>query len=324
MNDPATRRLQHVIAGLRLPVIAAPMFLVSGARLVLAACREGVIGSFPTAYARTTEMLEAWLRTITEELARDAAAGRPCAPWSANLIVHPTNSRAAADLELLVQYRAPIVIASVGNPSRIVARVHDYGGLVFSDIATLAHARKAAQSGVDALILLCGGSGGHTGWMNPFAFVPAVREFFDKPIILAGSITDGAAIRAALELGANLAYVGTRFIATQESDASMEYRNLVVSSTADDIVLSSEVSGLPANWLRGSLEKLGFKGERQEPSRSFSADANFKAWRDIWAAGHGVGSVKRVATVSEVIAELEAEFHRRRAPTLSGSLHGTP
>jgi nitronate monooxygenase len=312
MHD-AAERLKHLIAGLRLPAIAAPMFLVSGTRLVVAACQEGIIGSFPTAYARTVQMLEDWLRAITQELTKASEAGRWCAPWSANLIVHPTNSRADADLDLLVRYRAPIVIASVGNPSRIVSRVHDYGGLVFSDVATLAHARKAAQSGVDALILLCGGSGGHTGWMNPFAFVPAVREFFDKPIVLAGSVSDGQAMRAALELGADLAYVGTRFIATRESDASDEYRDLVVASSADDIVLTSEVSGLPANWLKGSLERLGFKGVHKEPSSSFSADANFKAWRDVWAAGHGVGSIKRISTVAEVVAELEGGFRRRTA-----------
>jgi nitronate monooxygenase len=307
MDDTATQ-LKRLIAGLRLPVIVAPMFLVSGVGLTVAACREGVIGSFPTAYARTLEMLDSWLQRITEQLSLDPPPGRPIAPWAANLIVHPTNTRADGDLDLLVRYRAPIVIASVGNPSRIVARVHDYGGLVLSDVATLAHAQKAAKSGVDALILLCGGSGGHTGWMNPFAFLPAIREFFEKPIILAGSISNGAAIRAALELGADLVYIGTRFIATQESDASDAYRNLVVASTADDVVLSSEVSGLPANWLRGSLQRLGIKGDHQEPSSSFSADANFKAWRDVWAAGHGVGAVKGISTVAEVVAELEAGF----------------
>lgn len=309
MRD-SEQRLRKIIAELRLPVIAAPMFLVSGARLVVAACRAGIIGAFPTAYARSTEMLDEWLRAITTELESDAAAGRSCAPWSANLIVHPTNSRVDADLELLVKYRAPIVVASVGNPARIVERVHGYGGVVLSDIATLAHARKAAASGVDGLILLCGGAGGHTGALNPFAFVPAVRQFFDKPIILAGSISNGSAIRAALALGAELAYIGTRFIATVESDASEAYRNLVVASSADDIVLTSEVSGLPANWLRGSLDRLGFKGVLQERSSSFSADANFKAWRDVWAAGHGVDAVTHISTVAEVVAELEADFQR--------------
>lgn len=303
----AGRRLP---SGLRLPVIAAPMFLVSGTRLVTAACRAGVIGAFPTAYARTVGMLDDWLRDLAEEFAADAASGRPLAPWAANLIVHPTNSRVDADLELLVRYRAPIVIASVGNPSRVIPRIHDYGGLVFADVATLGHARKAAAAGVDALILLSGGSGGHTGWINPFAFVPAVREFYDGLLVLAGSISSGEGIRAALALGADLAYVGTRFIATWESDASPEYRELVVASTVDDVVLSSEVSGLPANWLRGSLERLGIAGGRKERLADFSADANFRAWRDVWGAGHGVGSVRRVASVEEVVAELEAGFHR--------------
>ncbi|MET0987353.1 MAG: nitronate monooxygenase [Steroidobacteraceae bacterium] len=312
------QRLRKIIASLRLPVIAAPMFLVSGARLVVAACRAGIIGSFPTAYARTTVMLEDWLRTITQDLGADAAAGHTAAPWAANLIVHPTNSRVDADLDLLAQYRAPIIVASVGNPARIVDRVHHYGGVVLSDIATLAHARKAADSGVDGLILLCGGAGGHTGSLNPFAFLPAVRRFFDKPIILAGALSTGSAIRAALEVGADLAYIGTRFIATTESDASDEYRKLVVASTADDIVLTSEVSGLPANWLRGSLERLGFKGVIQERSSSFSADANFKAWRDVWAAGHGVSEVTRITSVADVVAELEADFHRSKLSAAQG------
>ena len=286
------------------------MFLVTGIRLVVAACRAGVIGAFPTAYARTTEQLETWLRTITEQLDAATTDATAISPWAANLIVHPTNSRAEADFALLVKYRAAIVIASVGNPARFVTRVHDYGGLVLSDVASVEHARKAAHSGVDALILLCAGAGGHTGWQNTFAFVPAVREFFDKPIILAGSICDAAGLRAALELGSDMAYIGTRFIATYESDAVDEYRKLIIASTSADIVLTSEVSGLPANWLRGSLTKLGFGGTRQERSDDFSADSNFTAWRDIWGAGHGVGAVKRLESVAQVVAELEAGFRR--------------
>ncbi len=307
MND-SLDPVRRMIQALRLPVIVAPMFLVTGTRMVVAACREGVIGSFPTAYARTSAMLERWLENISSELAASTNASRPNAPWAANLIVHPTNSRAHADFELLAKYRAPIVIASVGNASRFVSPVHDYGGLVFADVASVEHARKAARSGIDALILLCGGAGGHTGWMNPFAFVPAVREFFDKPIILAGSISDGAGLRAAQALGAELSYVGTRFIATLESDATEEYRQLMVSSTSADIVLTSEVSGLPANWLRGSLTKLGYEGKQQGRLENFSADANFTAWRDIWGAGHGVGAVKRVQSVADVVAELECGF----------------
>lgn len=310
MAAPTKANARQLLERLRLPVIVAPMFLVTGARMVVAACRAGVIGCFPTAYARTPQMLEEWLQTITAELDPRQAADQDVrlAPWSANLIVHPTNSRAGPDLELLVKYRAPLVVASVGNPARIVERVHDYGGLVFSDVASVSHARKAAQSGVDALILLCGGAGGHTGWMNPFAFVPAVRGFFDGPIVLAGSIADGAAIRAAQVLGADAAYVGTRFIATHESDAADEYRQMVVDSDADQIVLTSEVSGLNANWLRGSLDRLGIKGEKTGRLAGFSADDNFKAWRDIWGAGHGVGAVRRVASVADVVAELEAGY----------------
>lgn len=310
MNE-RDKTVTAMIAALRLPIIVAPMFLVSGVRLVVAACRTGVIGSFPTAYARSSEQLEQWLTSIVAQLGAASVATASAAsgaPWSANLIVHPTNSRADADFALLVKYRAPVVIASVGNPARYIEPVHDYGGVVFSDVASVEHARKAARSGVDGLILLCGGAGGHTGWLNPFAFVPAVREFFDKPIILAGSISDGASIRAALKLGADMAYIGTRFIATHESDAVDAYRQMVVDSSSADVVLTSEVSGLPANWLRGSLTKLGYAGTQLGRAADFSADSNFKAWRDIWGAGQGVGAVKQLQSVAQVVAELQRGY----------------
>lgn len=295
---------------LRLPVIVAPMFLVSGPRLVIASCRAGLIGSFPTAYARTSEDLERWLTEIEHGWKEAQASGATPAPYAANLIVHPTNPRVDADLELICTHRVPIVIASVGNPSRIVERVHNYGGVVLTDIARVSHVDKAIASGVDGLILLCAGAGGHTGWINPFAFVPAVREKFEGSIILAGSIGDGRAIHAAQALGADLAYIGTRFIATRESDASEEYRAMLIESVTDDIILSPAVSGLPANWLRGSLERLGFTDWNSAPPGKFSAENNFKAWRDIWGAGHGVGSIRKMSSVPEIVAELEGEFRR--------------
>jgi nitronate monooxygenase len=286
------------------------MFLVSGPRLVIAAARSGLIGAFPTAYARTTRDLDHWLSEIQQELTEGSPGGRKPAPYAANLIVHPTNPRVDADLDLVCRYRVPVVIASVGNPARIVERVHDYGGVVLTDIACIRHVEKALASGVDGLILLCGGAGGHTGWINPFAFVPAVREMYDGPVILAGSISTGRGIHAARALGADMAYIGTRFIATRESDASPGYRQMVVESTADDIVLTPAVSGLPANWLRGSLDRLGYRDVASHPIEQFSAESNLKAWRDVWGAGHGVGASRHVNSVEDVVAELEAEYRR--------------
>lgn len=307
MNSNSSRRWSEIVADLRIPAIVAPMFLVSGPRLVIAACRAGVIGSFPTAYARTVEDLERWLQEINAALAAEANDGK-VAPFAANLIVHPTNPRVDADLDLICRYRVPIVIASVGNPARIVERVHAYGGVVLTDVARVSHVAKAAASGVDGIILLCGGAGGHTGWINPFAFLPDARKVYPGPLILAGSISDGRAMRAAELLGAQLSYIGTRFIATAESDAKDEYRQMVLDSVADDIVLSDAVSGLPANWLRGSLRRLGYADDAKAPPGPFSAGDNFKAWRDIWAAGHGVGASTRVQTVAEVVDQLAGEY----------------
>ncbi|MFA5630605.1 MAG: nitronate monooxygenase [Porticoccaceae bacterium] len=303
-----TSRFSQTMNELRLPAIVAPMFLVSGPRLVLAAAHAGVIGSFPTAYARTPEDLERWFLEIERGLVETPPGIRKPAPYAANLIVHPTNPRVDADLDLICHHKVPIVIASVGNPARIVERVHDYGGVVLTDISRISHVEKALASGVDGLILLCGGAGGHTGWINPFAFVPAVRELYDGPVILAGSISSGRGIHAAQALGADMAYIGTRFIATYESDATDEYRQMIVDSTTDDIILTSAVSGLPANWLRGSLERLGYTDWNNPPPGSFSAESNFKAWRDIWGAGHGVGEVRTIAKVEDIVAELEAEY----------------
>lgn len=305
MNESNEEHWMKIVSGLRLPIIVAPMFLVSGPRLVTEACRQGLIGSFPAAYPRTSEDLRRWLQEIERGL-ENLPDGT--APYAVNLIVHATNPRLEADLDLICEHKVPIVIASMGNPERIVERVHAYGGIVLTDVARINHARRAIECGVDGLILLCGGAGGHTGWINPFAFVPAVRRFYDGPVILAGAISDGVALHAAKALGADLTYVGTRFIAVTESDASPQYREMVVASNADDIVLSSAVSGLPANWLKASLEGAGYTDFTAAKPVSFDFGENVKAWRDIWGAGHGVGAIKAVATVADVVAELEWEY----------------
>lgn len=291
---------------LELPAIAAPMFLVSGPDLVIAACRAGIIGSFPTINARTVEDLDAWLDEI------EAGLDTSTAPYAANLIVHRTNQRLAADLSVVARHRTPIVIASVGSPEPVIAPVHDYGGLVFADIASMRHAEKAIGLGVDGLILLCAGAGGQTGWANPFAFVRAVRAMYDGPIILSGGIADGTSVRAAETLGADLAYIGTSFIATQESMAQEEYRQMLVDCGLDDILLTPFFTGLPTNMLRPSIATAGLdpdKLDTRDPIQ-FGKDVNpeKKRYRDIWAAGHGVGAVHAVPTVAELVAELKAGY----------------
>jgi nitronate monooxygenase len=297
-------RWNEMVSGLRLPVVVAPMFLVSGPGLVVAAGRHGLIGSFPTAYPRTLDELERWFHEIELGLAQPTGS----APYAANLIVHPTNERMDPELDLICKYKVPIVIASVGNPARIVARVHDYGGVVLTDVARIDHARKAADRGVDGLILLCAGAGGHTGWINPFAFVRAVRAFYEGPVILAGGIADGTSLHAARVLGADLAYIGTRFIAAAESDAKPEYRQMLVDSTADDIELTAAVSGLPANWLKKSLALRGYTDLNQAASGGFSFSEKLKAWKDVWGAGHGVGSTLATTTLEDIVLQLEREY----------------
>jgi nitronate monooxygenase len=292
----------------RLPVLAGPMFLVSGPDLVIASCRAGVAGSFPTLNARTTEILDQWLERITAELAAGAA------PHTVNLIVHPTNTRLAEDVDLVVKHKPPLVIASVGNPQRIVAAVKGYGGVTFSDVASLKHARRAAESGVDGLILLCAGSGGNTGWLNPLAFVTEVRKFFAGPLVLAGAISNGRLIHVAEELGADFAYVGTPFIATTESMAADDYRQMLIDSDADDIQLTADVTGIPANMLRRSLERSGFKpAPKHEGFNLLKEIETLKAWRDIWSAGQGVGDVERIEPVASLVDRMLQDYQRARA-----------
>jgi nitronate monooxygenase len=295
---------------LQLPAIAGPMFLISGPDLVIGCCNAGVVGSFPSLNARTTELLDQWLTRIAAE-----TSGAGAAPYAVNLIVHASNTRLEEDLALVEKHKAPLVIASVGSPAGVVTRVHAYGGLVFSDVASLKHARRAAEVGVDGLILLCAGSGGNTGWLNPFAFVGAVREFFDGPIVLAGAISRGQYIHAAQQMGADLAYIGTSFIAARESLANDKYRSMLIDATADDIILTAEVTGIPANMLRQSLESAGLKtGNKHEGGFSLLREMEMlKAWRDIWSAGHGVGDVHAVEGVAELVQRFKADYQAARS-----------
>jgi nitronate monooxygenase len=293
--------------GLAVPVIAAPMFLVSGPEHVMACCRAGIIGTFPTINARTTDILDQWLGRMAEGHAPGAAR------HAANLIVHKSNARIDEDLALVVRHKVPLVISSVGSPARVVEGVHGYGGLVLADVATLKHARRAAETGVDGLILLTAGCGGNTGWLNPFGFAAAVREFWDGPLVVAGAIGNGRQIRALEVLDVDLAYVGTRVIAASESMAGEAYRELLIGASIDDIFLTDAITGIPANFLRSSLERAGFDTKaRHAKPEAFNLDKETRAWRDVWSAGHGVGAVKKVQTVAEIVAELSREYASAR------------
>ena len=290
-----------------LPVIQAPMFLLSGPDMVIASCRAGIIGSFPSPNARTVNILDQWLQQITSELLEVPHA----APWALNLVMHRSNPRRHDDLELAIKYRAPIVITALGSPAEAVESVHAYGGKVYADVTTIDFARRAAAVGVDGLALVCCGAGGHTGLLSPFAFVDEVRQFFDGEIILSGAISNGRAIRAAEVLGADYVYMGTRFIPTQESLAQDEYKEMVVEASGADIVTSDSITGVKANWLKGSLEKVGFDVDNMPPPGEINfleAASDAKRWRDIWAAGQGVGSIDRQQSVAEVVEQLTDEY----------------
>jgi nitronate monooxygenase len=303
---------ERIASRLRLPLIAAPMLRVSGVELVIAACRAGVIGAFPAANAGSAEQLDRWLSEIE---AAAAEAGSP-APHCPNLIVR--DPRLAEHLEVVVSHRVEVVIASVGSPAALVEPLHAVGALLFADVATLAHARKAVAAGVDGLILLTAGAGGQTGWMNPFAFTRAVRSFFDGPIVLAGGISDGHALRAALALGADLAYMGTRFIASRESLAPDAYKRMLVESSLDDVVLTAAFTGLPASILAPSIRAAGLDpaalDEAITPDDAAAlygakgAGEGPRRWSDILSAGHSVSGVDRVESVAEIVARTRAEY----------------
>lgn len=282
---------------LRLPVVAAPMFLVSGPELVVECCRAGVLGTFPALNRRTTEAFSGWLEEIQESLTPADA------PFGVNLIVHPTNTRLEADLAVVVEHRVPVVITSLGAVPEVVEAVHGYGGLVFHDVTTLRHARKAAGAGVDGLVLVAAGAGGHAGALNPFAFVASVRPWFDGALLLAGGITSGDDVAAAIAMGADLAYLGTRFLATQESLAGDAYRAMVMAAGAADVVYTPAVSGIPANFLAGSLSASGIA-----PAGPPAEHEDVKAWRDVWSAGHGVAGITDVPTVAELVDRLETDY----------------
>jgi nitronate monooxygenase len=273
---------------------------------VLAACRAGVIGSFPANNARTLDDLDAWLTEISSTLSSTDAP-----PWAMNIMVHRSYARWEGELELVLKHKPPLVITALGSPKTVVEQIQAYGGLVYADVNSLTYAAKAAQAGVDGLILVASGAGGHTGPIAGFAFAPAVREVFDGTIVLGGGIGSGQAIRAAQLLGADLAYLGTRLIACRESLAQPAYKQMLVDASAEDIVTSAALTGIPANWLRPSLLAAGYDAEGLKTKAEINLGAPeeaLKRWRDVWAAGHGVGSVRAIEPLGKIVDDLAAEY----------------
>ncbi len=314
---------------LRLPVIAAPMFLVSGPELVIASCRAGIVGTFPALNQRSTEGLVEWLQTIESALEGVLHPG-----FGVNLIVHGSNTRLQADLETCVQHRVPLVITSLGAVKEVVDAVHSYGGLVFHDVINRRHAEKAAEAGVDGLICVAAGAGGHAGTLNPFAFLNEVRSFFDGTVVLSGSLSRGRDIAAARLAGADYAYLGTRFICTAESRAEDSYKHAIeeVHSAAKDITYTDAVSGVNANFLTTSIEAARARGALGDGSDGSQPELNAieseaKAWRDIWSAGHGASGISDTPTVADLVIELEREFTTsinalHEAPVVCPARHG--
>lgn len=308
---------------LRLPVVAAPMFIVSNPDLVIAQCKAGIVGSFPALNARPKEALEEWLQRITEELAAHDAANpdAPSAPFAVNQIVHRSNDRLEHDLELCVKYKVPIVITSLGAREDVIEAVHSYGGIVLHDIIHNTYARKAVSKGADGLIAVAAGAGGHAGTLSPFALIEEIREWFDGPLLLSGCISTGRGILAAQALGADLAYMGSAFIATQEANAAEAYKHMIVESAAEDIVYSSYFTGIPGNYLKPSIEAAGMDpaalGHGTPEQMNFAAASkkegiSAKAWKDIWGAGQGVGAIKDIQSTSAFVAQLQEEYEAAR------------
>lgn len=303
---------------LSLPAICAPMFIVSNPDLVIAQCKAGLIGSFPALNARPMELLDAWLTRIKAELAADPQA----APFAVNQIIHPSNERLEHDMALCVQHEVPLIITSLSAPTRIVPQVHAYGGQVFHDVISVRHAEKALEAGVDGLILVCAGAGGHAGTLSPFALVGEIRKFYAGPIALSGAITNGQSILAAQAMGADFAYIGTRFIATTEANAVEAYKQAIVESAAKDVVYTPYFTGVHGNYLMKSIVAAGLDPANlpeKDKTMSFGGNRDAKAWKDIWGAGQGVGSIDEVLPTAELVARLKQEYRSAKAALLAAS-----
>jgi len=309
--------LPAILQNLRIPLIGSPLFLISCPDLVIAQCKAGIVGSFPALNARPGHVLDEWLERITSELADHDKENpdRPSAPYAVNQIVHKTNSRLEHDVEICIKYKVPIVITSLGARSDVNDAIHSYGGIVFHDVINVRFAKKALEKGADGLIAVCSGAGGHAGNLSPFALIQEIREFFDGPLVLAGSIANGGSIAAAQAMGSDLSYIGSAFISCHEANAVDAYKDMIVDSSAEDIVNSNLFTGIHGNYLSPSIAASGLDPDnlsKSDPSRmNFGSGGNqeSKAWRDIWGSGQGIGAVKARLSVAEYVDRLEREYH---------------
>ena len=311
--------LPPVLSSLRIPVVAAPLFIISHPPLVIEQCKAGVVGSFPALNARPESQVDEWLAEITETLADHDRKNpdRPAAPFAVNQIVHKSNTRLEHDLRMCVKYKVPIVISSLGAVPEVNDAIHSYGGTVLHDIISVRHAHSAIRKGADGLIAVAAGAGGHAGPLSPFALIQEIRSWFDGPLLLSGSIATGGAILAAQAMGADLAYIGSPFIATPEARAVDEYKDMIVSSEAKDIVYSNTFTGIDGNYLRGSIERAGMDPDnlpKADPSKmNFDGAATgAKAWKDIWGSGQGIGAIKAVRPVADLVDQLAVEYEAAR------------
>ena len=310
MNQP------KLFKNLSLPVIAAPMFLISGPKLVIECCKNGIVGTFPALNQRSSEGFERWIVEIKTALKTfEEETGSKAAPFGVNLIVHQTNPRLQADLAICIKHQVPIIITSLGAVPQLVGAVHSYGGMVFHDVIKKRHAEKAAEAGVDGLILVSAGAGGHAGTLNPMPFIAEIKQFFKKTILLSGCISNGRDVASALQMGADLAYMGTRFINTKESKATEDYRNMIIDSGASDIVYTAAISGVSANFLRPSLEAMGISEEMLKQTKKIdfgneltAMEKEAKAWSTIWSAGQGVTNISDNPSVGALVDMMKKEF----------------
>lgn len=314
MANPIVEKLHQQMT---LPVICSPMFIVSSPTLVIEQCKSGVIGSMPALNARPSELLDDWLAQISETLddVRAKEPGRKVAPYAINQIIHASNDRLDNDMQTCARHKVPMIITSLRAPDDIVKHAHEWGGLVFHDVTTIRHAEKALEAGVDGLILVASGAGGHAGKLSPFAILPEVRKFFDGPIALSGSITNGSSILAARALGADFAYIGTRFIASHEANADERYKKMIVESAAKDILYTPFFTGIPGNYLTPSIIASGLNPENlteEEKLATNFGSTRVKPWKDIWGAGQGVGSIDSVESTADIVNNMKQEYDAAR------------
>ncbi len=326
MNFMTKTSIEKFKESTTIPVIMAPMFLINDPNMVLRACEAGIIGTFPALNARTNEILEGWFEQITTEWDRIKTANpdKKIAPWGINFISHRSNKRFTEDLQLIKKYQPPLIITSLGDPSPVVEIAHQYGGVVFSDVINVKFAKKAIEKGVDGLVLVCSGAGGHGGTYSPFAFIHEVKTFWDGPVVLAGAMSKGEDILAAEILGADFAYLGSRFIPAKESLASEAYKKMILESRVEDIIYTDAFSGVNANYLIPSIKQVGLDPEKLQRKEKIDfselGNPNIRAWKDVWSAGQGVGAITQVQSLAEIVAELKQQYEAAKEKIVKRSV----